>query len=76
MAKTIMISNDLYRELKIAKKDRSFSEVIRDLIETKKRKTGTGLRNCLGLLDKNDNEYEKTMKELRPLYKKWTRRYA
>ena len=76
MAKTIMISNEIYRELKTAKRDRSFSEVIKDLIETKKRKTGAGLRECLGLLDKDDNEYEKAMKGLCPLYKKWTRRYV
>ena len=76
MAKTIMISNDLYKELKIVKRDRSFSEVIKGLIEAKKRKTGSGLRECLGLLDKNDSEYERALKELRPLYKKWTKRYA
>lgn len=76
MVKTIMISNDVYKKLKITKKDRSFSEVIMGLMETKRRKTGAGLRACLGLLDKNDDEYGKAMKELRPLYKKWTKRYA
>jgi len=77
MAKTIMISNWVYKELKDAKKDKSFSETIKDLIERKNtRKTIAGLRECLGLLGKDDNEYDKIMKELRPLYRKWTKRYA
>jgi len=77
MAKTIMISNDVYKELKDAKKDKSFSETIKNLIERKNtRKTISDLRECLGLLDKDDNEYDKIMKELRPLYRKWTKRYA
>ena len=72
-----MISNDVYKELKDAKKDKSFSETIKNLIERKNtRKTISDLRECLGLLDKDDNEYDKIMKELRPLYRKWTKRYA
>lgn len=76
MAKTIMISNNVYEELKEAKKDRSFSEVIKELMEKSKSKTGAGLRDCLGLLPKDDKEYERIMKELKPLYNKWTQRYA
>lgn len=71
-----MISNSVYEELKEAKKDRSFSETIKYLIERSKPKTGAGLRDCAGLLRKDDKEYEKIMKELKPLYKKWTQRYA
>ncbi len=77
MAKTIMISNEVYGELKEAKSDRSFSETIKDLMIAKPHlKTGAGLRECLGLLKKDDKEYEKITKELKPLYKKWTQRYA
>jgi len=77
MAKTIMISNEVYEELKEAKSDRSFSETINDLmIEKPRLKTCAELRECLGLLKKGDKEYEKIMKELKPLYKKWTQRYA
>ena len=76
MAKTIMIANGVYEELKAAKKDRSFSEIIMELIEKSKPKTGAGLRDCSGLLSKDDKEYEKIMKELKPLYKKWTQKYA
>lgn len=76
MAKTIMIANSVYGELKEVKKDRSFSEAIKDLMDKSKPKTGAGLRECAGLLPKEDKEYEKIMKELKPLYKKWTQKYA
>ena len=70
-----MISNEIYEELKRAKEDRSFSETIKELIETKKMKTGKDLIKHVGVL-KGDKEYDKIMKELKPLYKKWTQRYA
>ncbi|MBI2650352.1 antitoxin VapB family protein [Candidatus Woesearchaeota archaeon] len=76
MAKTIMIANNVYEELKEAKKDRSFSETIKELIEKSRPKTGAGLKDCIGLLPKEDKEYEEIMRELKPLYKKWTQRYA
>ena len=76
MAKTIMISNEVYGELKHSKKDRSFSETIKDLMDKSKPKTGAALMECVGLLPKEDKEYEKIMKEVKPLYKKWTQRYA
>ena len=75
MAKTIMISNKLYEELKGAKKDRSFSETIMDLMEIAKWKIGADLRKHVGIL-KDDKEYDKIMNDLRPLYKKWTKRYV
>lgn len=76
MAKTIMISNDVYNELKRIKSENSFTEVIHSLMAKSKRKTGAGLKECLGLLDKNDKEYDEVMKELKGLYKKWTQKYA
>lgn len=75
MAKTIMISNQIYEELKNIKKDKSFSETIMDLVEIAKWKTGADLRKHVGIL-KDDKEYDKIMKELRPLYRKWTKRYV
>ena len=74
MAKTIMIANNVYEELKEVKKERSFSEAIKDLIDTHKRKTGKDLLKHVWAI--KDNEYGKIMKELKPLYKKWTERYA
>ena len=76
MAKTIMIANSVYEELKEIKKDRSFSETIKEMMDRSKPKTGAGLKECAGLLPKEDKEYEKIMKELKPLYKKWTQKYA
>ena len=74
MAKTIMIANNVYKELKEVKKDRSFSEIIKELIETHNRKTGRDLLKHVGVI--KDDEYDKVMKELKPLYRKWTKRYA
>ena len=75
MAKTILVSNNVYEKLKEVKKDRSFSEAINNLIEKSKPKIGAGLKDCIGLLPKDDKEYEKITKELKPLYKKWTQKY-
>lgn len=36
-----------------------------------KYKTGTDLRKFVGLLDKDDKEYDEIFKELKKLYKKW-----
>ena len=74
MAKTIMIANKVYEELKEVKRDKSFSEAIRELIDTHKRKTGKDLVKHVGAI--KDDEYGKIMKELKPLYRKWTKRYA
>ncbi len=74
MAKTIMISNEVYEELKEAKKDKSFSETIKILIEAKKGKTGKDLLKHVGVI--KDNDYAGIIKEIKPLYAKWTKRYA
>ena len=75
MAKTIMISNEAYEELKAKKAERSFSTVIMDLLHAKNNKTGSGLRSCLGLFkkDKEDTTNEKVLKER---WKAWNKRYA
>jgi len=74
MAKTIMISNGAYEELKALKGERSFSEVIMGLVSTD-RKKGTGLRECLGIL-KEDEDWKKVKKELKRGWEKWTKEYA
>lgn len=77
MAKTLMVSNDAYDSLKKMKNDKSFTEVIMGLIEkNNKKKSGAGLKECLGLLGKDDDEYNRIAKEMKPLYKKWTKKYA
>lgn len=77
MAKTIMVSNPVYNELKIIKEreNKSYSEVILESLHKPRLKTGEGLRECLGLF-KDDKEYDKVLKESRKMWAKWTKRYA
>ena len=75
MARTIMVSNEVYNELKMRKAKRSFSELIISLLYAKKTKTGRNLISCLGTLRK-DNESEKTKKALERGWEKWNKRYA
>lgn len=77
MAKTMMISNDIYEELKLLKEkeDLSFSELFRELLKaTKKSKIGD-LREFAGIL-KDDKEYDEIMPKLKMEWKKWSRKYA
>ena len=77
MAKTIMVSNDVYNNLKAIKEreNKSYSEVILESLEKSKMKTGEGLRECLGLLE-GDKEYDKVMKEVKKGWDRWNKRYA
>jgi len=77
MAKTIMIANDTYKELKELKEDKSFSELIRELIKNGRTpKTVNNLKKHLGTLPKDDTEFEEAIKELKPLYTKWKKKYV
>ena len=77
MAKTLMVSNSVYEELKKlkGKEDKSFSEVIIELISEKKQKTGYDLKKYFGVL-KGDKEYEVIQKELKAGWARWRKRYA
>ena len=77
MAKTLMISNSVYDELKKLKEgeDKSFSEVIVELISNRRQKTGYDLKKHFGVL-KDDKEYEKIQKELKAGWHRWQKRYA
>jgi len=77
MAKTIMISDDVYKKLKIMKEreDKSYSNVIINLMENKRSKTFTDLKKYFGVL-KEDKEYDEILKETRKAWKKWTESYA
>lgn len=70
MAKTIMISNDLYDELKKRKGDRSFSEIIKASLEQKKIKTGKDLLPFVGILE-GDKEYDEVMDEAKVKWREW-----
>ena len=77
MAKTLMVSNNVYDELRKLKEnaDKSFSEVIVDLISRKESKTAYNLMKHLGAL-KGDAEYKKLEKEIKAGWSKWQRKYA
>jgi len=78
MAKTIMISNDAYAKLKSIKEreDKSFSEVVVELVDNGKTKTlGKLLKDKFGIL-KGDKEYDAVMKEARKGWDRWNKRYA
>ena len=70
-----MISNETYEALKSRKSERSFSEVILDLLNTKKHRTGSALKSCLGLL-KKDKETVSLEKSLKKGWKGWNKKYA
>ena len=71
MAKTLMVSNDVYNELKVLKESKnvSFSELISGLIESKSYK-GENLKKFLGLL-KGDKEYDKLIVKLNEEWPAW-----
>ena len=76
MAKTIMVSNIAYEELKKLKDEsKSFSDVILDLTRKKEQKTGHDLKKHFGVL-KGDKEYETIQKELKAGWHRWTKKYA
>lgn len=76
MAKTIMVSNNAYDELKKLKgEDKSFSDVIVDLVIKNKAKLGADLWKHFGVF-KGDKEYEKVIKDLKKGWAKWQERYA
>ena len=76
MAKTIMVSNEVYTTLKNLKgEDKSFSEIIINLVENKKTKKMKDLKKCFGILT-GDKEYDKVMKEARKGWDRWNKRYA
>lgn len=77
MAKTLMIKNEVYGELKKFKgNNKSFSELLKELIEAKASlKTGKSLKRFFGIL-KSDKEYDKVIKALDKKWKKWDKMYA
>ena len=70
-----MTSNAVYDKLKSKKGDSSFSELLMILLNTKKVKTGNGLRECLGII-KKDEETKKVEKTLKIAWKDWNKKYA
>lgn len=75
MAKTIMIGNDVYKELKERKGERSFTEVIRALLDRDRPKTGRDLLKHFGTM-KDDKEWDEVKKGIKKGWAGWNRRYS
>ena len=76
MAKAIMISNEVYAELKELKtENKSFSKVLKGLLNKEKRKTVAGISSCFGSL-KKDEGWEEIEKDLGKRWKNWSKKYA
>ena len=70
-----MIGNDVYEELKRRKGEKSFTEIIKALMEKDRPKTGKDLMKHFGTM-KGDKEWDEVRKELKKGWKKWNKRYA
>ncbi len=71
MAKTITISNEIYEKLARIKGNKSFSEVIDELLEEKKGNFHLLLLAFGSRNEKEAKNLEKEIKEARELMKKW-----
>lgn len=72
MAKTIMVANDVYAELKARKGEKSFSELFVALMKGERRKTGKDLLSHYGALA-GDKEFDAMRKEREGGWKRWRR---
>ena len=68
-----MVSNSVYEELKLKKADRSFSELLKSLLESSRSKKVSGLRSCFGIL-KTDKEWKEADRHLKRGWKGWNER--
>ncbi|ASJ17416.1 antitoxin [Thermococcus chitonophagus] len=71
MVKTITISDDVYEELVRIKGNRSFSELLRDLLRERKGNIDV-LKHICGIF--SEEEYEETKKRLKEIeeeFEKW-----
>lgn len=73
MAKTIMISNEVYEELKRRKGEKSFTETINNLLSPPKKAASFRelIENCAGLLPEDDKEYDEILSESRKKWDEW-----
>ncbi|MBI2575287.1 antitoxin VapB family protein [Candidatus Woesearchaeota archaeon] len=75
MARTIMVSNEAYSELKKRKTGaQSFSDVILESIGKGKAKTVKELVDRFGGILKGDTEYDKLMPEVKKMWAEWDKK--
>lgn len=73
VGKTITIADDVYKELVKMKGNRSFSELLRELIGKKKRGNLDVLMIAFGTMTEEEaKEYEKRIKEVEEWLNSWT----
>jgi len=73
MAKTITISDDVYYELLRIKGNKSFSEVLRELLREREGNAHI-LKRIFGVLsEKEYEEFKKSLEEIEEEFKKWGR---
>jgi len=71
MVKTITIADDVYAELQKIKGNRSFSEVLRELLKTKKGNSDMLLR-MFGVLSEDEyNEAREKIEAIKGDFEKW-----
>jgi len=71
MVKTITISDDVYNELLRIKGNKSFSEVLRELLKERKGNKEV-LKRIFGILSEEEyQEVKKRLKELEGEFEKW-----
>jgi predicted CopG family antitoxin len=71
MVKTITIADDVYMELLRIKGNKSFSEVLRELLKTKKGNSDTLLK-MFGVLSEDEyNEAKKKIEAIKGEFEKW-----
>lgn len=68
MAKQIMVSDEVYKKLKKIKGDKSFSEVIDEMIERVYGNNIKALSKYFGILNEESEEIEKEIEENRKRY--------
>ena len=73
MAKTPMISNEVYNSPKSIKGKKSFSEIIKTLL-LKRKKNVNNIAKYYGIL-KWDKEYDNIKKDIKKMWAKWTKKY-
>lgn len=73
MVKTITIADDVYEELIKMKGNKSFSELLRELIRERKGNAEVLIKIFGSLSREEVDELEKRIKEIEKLFEKWGR---